>query len=561
MKKICFLLCIIFYLAACNKDIHAPFDQPNSITNAGGTDHTIIHTEGATVLGEAIDIPYSMDNLKKAYALLPESTKSILDFTLINPTHYYVRFTPKNIEELDILRNINPRLILSETPLDREVVISGTFYHDPDLPDGIPTYQYSTIPIDTYNALRDTLSVESEILLEAYIPDYDDIISTKVLPEQISVDTYTLLLKKAYEITGNEYKEIVSTKGSEWHPEGTIKAYDNKYGGLIPVPGVRVRATHLLKVHEALTDTDGHYRLKSFKNPVNMKVVWESDDWDIRTDNIGQATYDGPKISSGYWNLNADNSYPKTIRYAAIHRAAYRYYYGNNCELSRPDNSRKEKIGYFHSELDGINGDYNRQLGASIWTDIRIAGKNSSGLREPSEIFSTTCHELGHASHYTNAKNMFSKSTDSLIESWARFVQYILTIQEYRELGVEASLFSFPAISYSLLYKPDNQYNFQYRSNSDSDSDYYNTYTPFFIDLYDDYNQIEWPDFSLYPQYHPNDEISGVPPSILESLAFASKNFSDVLHHLYYSNSYSNDFYNEHNINGSSIADLIIVYQ
>ena len=517
--------------------------------------------EEAIQLGKRIDIPYSIENLQKAYNSLSPSSKAKINIEEIIPTHYYIRFSPKNALELDILRNIKPRIFLSEVPLDYEVTSGGTFYHDPSLPEDVPTYQYSTISVERWNQLVDTLSVEAQILIKAFMPDYDyEEINTKGIRYSMDDDAYELLLAEAYKITNTPIEPNISTKGAEWHPQGTIMAYDNICNTLIPVPGVRVRATHLLKVHEALTDTSGHYYLKSFKNPVRMKVIWESDDWDIRSESLGQATYDGPKISGGTWDLNADSTFEKTIRYAAIQRAAYRYYYGNNCGLSRPGNDRKEKIGYYHEALDDIYGDYNRQLGATIWTDIRIAGKDENGLREPSNIFSTSCHELGHATHYIHSSNNYSHSSDRLIESWARFTQYILTIQEYRELSVESALYYYPYSSFPTLFHPDNEYNFQERPNSSSNSDYYDTYTPFFIDLYDDYNQLSWPNYSSFPQYHPNDAIVGVPPAVIEELAFSSRDFSDVWHHLYYSGDYPYDFCTIHNININTVSDLNLFY-
>ena len=544
-------------LCACLIVSCSRFDEQFMKTPGYVTQNDYSFSEGMTVLGKRIEIPYSIENLNRAYNSLDAETKSQINLEQITPTHYYIKFSPKNVEELDILRNIKPRLILSEEPLDYEIQEGGTYYHDPSLPEDVPTFQYSTISVERWRELSDTLSVNSEILISAYIPDYDDDL-TKSLPNGINVSAYLALLKEAYKITGIPYEDI-STKGAEWHPQGTIKAFDDITGTMVPVPGVRVRGTHLLKTHEDLTDETGYYWLRSFKNPVNMKIIWESNDWDIRNGSIGQATYSGPKIKSGRWDLNADASYSKTIRYAAIQRAAYRHYYGNNCGLARPNNSRKEKIGYFHEDI-GPNGDYCDQWGMTIWTDIRIAGKNKWGWRDPSEIFSTTCHELGHAVHYINSTNNYNHSELRLIESWARFVQYLLTIQEYRELGVESSLYYYPYSSYPTMFQPDDSYNFQYRPNNNSDSDYYNTYTPCLIDLYDDYNQLDWPDYHNNQWYHPNDVISGVPPTVIQDITFSSRSFDDVFRKLYWDNTYPTSFYIAHNINDASIVSFDIFY-
>ncbi len=561
MKKLISVLVVMAAgLTACQKDIIDPTKDPDTdrIPSEETTQYSF-HEE-QTVLGDKIEIPYSIDNLKKALKNLPAETKALIDESEIQPTHYYVRFHPKNEEELAILKNNKPRLMLSEVPLDREIKIGGTSYHDPSLPEDMPTYQYTTIEAEYWKAFSDTLSVEHEVLIEAYMPDYyDDEAITK--SSHIPASALDALMAEAYRMTGNEYDTAPITKAKEWHPSGRIRAYDNIVGDFVPIKGVRVRGTHLLKIKETLTDEDGNYQLSGFKNGVNMKVVWESDRWDVRDGNIGQAVYDGPKIKRSQWNLDIRSSVgSRSAAHSAIHRAAYRYYVDNICGLSRPDNSRKEKLAYIHDDIDkgGVNGDYNRQWGMGIWSDIRIAGKNSSGWRQISELFSTTCHELGHATHYTSVKSTYKKSSKQVLESWATFTQYFLTRQEYKELGVEDKLCPQKSIKEGKNYEAaDLQYNFQVRYDSDENEEYFTTYTPLFIDLVDDYNQFIYYG-RVNPEIHPDDEIKNFPAKEIESIVFSSKSFSDVKTKLLnYATSHPGNAYN---INSSSIDDIFSVY-
>lgn len=118
MKKLFLLLIALATgLTACQKDIIDPTKDPD--TDRIPSEETIQYTfhEGQTVLGDKIEIPYSIDNLKKALKNLPAETKALIDESEIQPTHYYVRFLPKNEEELAILKNNKPRLMLSEVPL------------------------------------------------------------------------------------------------------------------------------------------------------------------------------------------------------------------------------------------------------------------------------------------------------------------------------------------------------------------------------------------------------------------------------------------------------------
>ena len=145
-----------------------------------------------------------------------------------------------------------------------------------------------------------------------------------------------------------------------------------------------------------------------------------------------------------------------------------------------------------HDDINegGTNGDYNHQWGMGVWSDIRIAGKNIYGWRAPSEIFCTTCHEFGHAAHYTNATSTYKNSEERVIESWARFVQYILTRQEYVEMNALDSLYEKDTVGINndvIMIKPDIEYNFQAVSVSSE-----TVYTPLFIDLNDDYNQRDY---------------------------------------------------------------------
>lgn len=543
-KTISALVFAVAVLSSCSDNI-SPIEALNEKLKE---EEQYVFSEGQTVLGKTIDIPYTIDNLKKALDLLPPETKAAINEEDFAPTHYYVRFHPINIPELDILINISPRIILSETPLDREVVMGGTYYHDPSLPEDMPTYQYSTLSIERWNEIADTLSVEHEILLEAYMPDYyDEGDGTKANQGDYMNPAMEALMRKAYEMTGHEYESSAPTKGASWNPSGYIRAYDN-FAGYVPIQNVRVRATHLLNVKEALTDAQGHFLIGTFKNPVSLKVIWESDAWDIRHGNIGQATYDGPNNTNVPWNLDISSNLTSSIHYAAIHRAANRNIYGYNRGLSRPIYSRKIKIAYMEDGINGgaTGGEFNTVPVGGTLPDIRIAGIDYNGTREPSRVFSSCCHEMGHAAHYKNGN--YSDSSNQIRESWAIFTQYLLTIQEYTELGCVSSLFEYYS-SGQLVF--DNVYNFQIRTNDP----HFMTYTPIFVDMYDDINQRESHNYDPYS----SDEISGMPPSMIEDFAYESDSIYELESNLLsYASAYP---YNPYNVTYITVIDLLSSYE
>ena len=317
-----FLLLISIILGGCSIDYIETTDTPQEATEGRARpDYTF--AEGPTILGKEISIPYSIDNLRAAFDYLPQETKSGYTKEDIQPTHYYVKFSPKDGFQLDLLRN-TPGLILSEVPLDREIAVGGIYYHDPDLPMSQPTYQYSTLEIEYWQSFLDTISVDCEVLIEAYIPE--EVTSSKagnnitLLPYSF----YSALLKESYRITGNKYDSSPKTKASHWTPTGRIRAYDNIVDGYVPIQNVVVRGTHFLTIKETTTDANGYFALPMFNGSVNLKVVWEGSQWDVRYGDYGQAVYEGPQLSSGTWFLDIFSTLTGTLNLSAVFRAARR---------------------------------------------------------------------------------------------------------------------------------------------------------------------------------------------------------------------------------------------
>ena len=512
------LLSMSFIVGSCSYDLIETIDTPQ-VTTEGNARPDYSFSEGPTVLGKDISIPYSIDNLRAAFDLLPQDTKSGYTIEDIQPTHYYIKFSPTDGFQLDLLRN-TPGLILSEVPLDREIVVGGIYYHDPELPMSQPTYQYSTLEIEYWQSFLDTLSVDYEVLIEAYIPE--EITSTKtinnitLLPNSL----YSALLKESYRITGNEYDILPETKGSQWCPTGRIRAYDNIVNGYVPIQDVVVRGTHFLTIKETTTDANGYFALPLFNGSVTLKVVWEGDQWDVRYGDYGQAVYEGPQLSSGTWFLDIMSSQTGSLNLSAVFRAVRRVYMGFNYGFSRPNYNRRLKIAYIHDVLDNNKtGEYLPSGGMGIGPDIRIAGKNSDNTwRQPSLLFSTTCHELGHATHNTNASSIYESSEQRVKESWAIFHQYLCTIKEYTDLNVVSNLWTYS----NGLIEPDIYYNFQL---FDSSINYFQTYTSLFVDIYDTYNQHD------FCSSYINDVISGFYVPSLESVVFGKTSFAAIKQH------------------------------
>ena len=522
MKKtrFCLLPIIFTLLASCTEnfegDTYIDVKPPYSSTET-------------FVFGNRIEIPYSIDNLRKAYESLDVKTKAEINIDELAPTHYYARFAPLDGEDLDILLNDN-NLILYEFPMDVEILEFGTSYHDPTLPPDQPTYQYTIVDIDYWDCLINKIDFDYQILMAVFMPEDDDYyFETKSAIKTESA--YNKLLKIAYQNAG---QDLMPETKSSWTPSGYIKSYDNVVQTYIPIKKVRVRGKHLLKTVEALTDTNGYYVFpRSFNNTPTMMIVWESDDWDIREGTTGQAYLSKPCVFGQPWNVNVSATDGDGVKLAAIHRAAYRTFYGFHYYIAPPNYSRKIKIGFVDEIDDGTkSGAFHKTnlMGAGL--DIEIASAtDSTPYFTISETFNLTCHELGHAIQYTSTHaSNYDISEDRMLESWAVFVQYVYTRREYAELGVEDSLVPNKSLHSGILFEEaDRRFNYQkrYWTNDTTILNHFNTYTPILVDLFDDYNQLVYYD-NILTMVHPNDNVIGFPPDIIKYYAFTSTSFSDL---------------------------------
>jgi len=178
--------------------------------------------DGSTVLGAARLNPYTVANMLAAQDSLLRKGNRAVSHIEVRTTHKYIRFLPANTEQLDqIIEDLNP--ILFDVPLDREIIVSGTHYHDPAIPDSVPTPQYTVVSADFVYT-----RVAWELLEEAYIPEDDS-----RLTNDTSVND---LVVEAFMITKNG--DLIDTSRglpSKWRPAGRIRVWDDVMNDLIPV--------------------------------------------------------------------------------------------------------------------------------------------------------------------------------------------------------------------------------------------------------------------------------------------------------------------------------------
>ncbi len=417
--KLFLRLCLpLFVLLACEKEgTSNKTDSPRSISTGDNLSHEKI------VLGKRLENPYKTINVKAALASLYPTKAGRID---VVTTNLYVRFLPKNDIQLSYLKDKG--LTLIDHPLDYQILVEGDYYHDPALEEGIITWQYAVVP---HNFIFPD-EVEYELIDECYIPDNDSNVKS------IDGIDWEEVEREAYRLTGNESMLEPLTKGEKQCPAGRITIVDKNANGGKPIglAGVRVSCNTFVRIANTYTDRDGYYKFdKKFSSELRYRIVFKNKlGFSIGFNAIlvpASVSTLGKAPSEGIDFLITENSEAKLFRRSAVNNACYEYYTRCSAEdlnIALPPS--KLRIWIFPS-LDVSSATMLRhgtvlselQLN-SYWSycakilkiflpDITIGTKSSQTFQD---IYSTMCHELAHASHYTQVGNDY----------WNSYIYYIV---------------------------------------------------------------------------------------------------------------------------------------
>lgn len=189
-----------------------------------------------------------------------------------------------------------------------------------------------------------------------------------------------------------------------------------------------MKARRWFTTHEGITNLQGYYSCNGiFDRDANYSLDWERYNFALREGWLDGANINGPK-RKGNWNLDLNSG--ANMFHARIFMAAYHYYYKDIKGLRRPPEN-----GFFNTQMhirayNETNGDANgnhseerRFLG--LGSQIKIFNPDRGIV----SIYSTTIHELAHASHWNMWREgeAFDNSESIVKESWARGVQWELT--------------------------------------------------------------------------------------------------------------------------------------
>ena len=421
--------------------------------------------DDAIVLGKKMNDPYNMAFMSEAFQQL-KAEGAELPFDVLEPTGLYVRVLAGSTAELDLLE-ADTNMTWFDYPLDYEFAKTGTYYHDPTLPDSA-TWKYGVIPVG-YSLPS---SLQKEVIYQVFIPD--DYPGYKEYEDEF--DRLEEISDLLCGYTDEEDEKSLDTKASKWNPSATIMVWDDLKGN-IPLQGAKVTVRRCTKSRSKITDANGYCFFEAkFKKKVKYGITWERAYWDIRC-GWSQAYYNGPE-QKGAWNLTISGQ--KSLMYATIHRAALNAYYGYFGNIERPYLLvGKMKIRYIHGNNGLTSGlHWNPWNVMGMISDIRIWGIDTAGnYRKTYTIYGTVIHELAHQSHQRYMSTIQFWQVSSFIkESWARCVQCILTTHHYQnDLGKTGYVHLNNVQDWSPQIDGE-----------DGDQ-----YTPIFIDLIDNRNQNE----------------------------------------------------------------------
>ncbi|MGL1884939.1 MAG: hypothetical protein OCD76_00380 [Reichenbachiella sp.] len=528
--KLARVLCIITLITgtfyACQDQLEVK-PEPKHLTEED--------MHGMTKLGKKIDDPYTIENMQKAWDNLKQSNsaaRSMAEDISIETSHLYIRFTPADSTEAELLRN-DSTLTLYDYPLDYEIDSMGSFYHDPTIPIGQPNYQYCAVEVG-----RELPNVTFELLKELFIPEEleEDSLDNQTGARLRSTGLTDALVDEALKLTGNLEEDEVDANGrikwgrpSKWRPKGRIRVWDNQSncslnsfgnrkctGGYVPVRGVEVRLTRYYRTMKGISNSEGYFECSGsrFRRSGKYSIKWERYQFSIRDGTFGQA-----KTNSGFhksdWNLNlgSNNSdghnntgivKDKQQYFALVFQAAYDFYYLNPYRLKRPPLNGvlkpQMKIAAQTSNDQNEKNSKNKswQRFGGILPTIHL--RRYKGASE--NVYGTTIHELTHSAHwnmhreafktlvknaYIPPYNWFAPSqSKAVIESWADGVEWVMTKWRYNN--------KFGNTNY--------QYDVNYQNRKITKDDY----TSIVVDLLDDYNQFS--ELKNNPDY-PIDLVKG----------------------------------------------------
>lgn len=417
MKRFANYAALLLVAVSCDGSLLLPFAGEVVDIEGNAVEH------GMIVLGSRLEDPYSIENISKAVASL-YPTRS--DRVVMDPTDMYIRFLPADENEYDELEAAG--ITMLDHPVNYEILREGDYYHDPGVPEGRITWQYTVIGIDEPYPEH----IEHEILDYCYIPEHAPSSKADDGMDWASVE------REAFRLTGNAGMLAPDTRASgSASPSGRITILDEKCSETPEgLKGVRVSCNSFVKFANAYTDEDGNYSMdKSFSSNPRYRIVYKN--------KLGFAIgFNLVLIPSSYSTLGknapsgldfniSSSSDRKLFTRSAVNNAAYDYYKKcaeeggsmktppSNLRIWLFQNLRRSSAVMMQQGVlvdEGLIADY---LGEYTFLLKMFLPDVTIGLKDINDfagIYSLTVHELAHASHFMQAGKDY----------WNRYAKFIM---------------------------------------------------------------------------------------------------------------------------------------
>jgi len=222
-------------------------------------------------LGKQLVNPYELSIMKKAFALNGNSTKAK---NLIY-NRIYVKLNPQSKDQvIDFLTNENENRLISEYPIDYEIVYEGNIYLDKTSTDTLlkPYYCVAT-------SLSDIPNVPYTIINYGYVPDSSE--------ENVEITAFRI---SGYNVDSlNGYTTPDPNRRFAYKPEGYVDVLNNNINSYVPVRHKSLLMTTFFKWSYVRTNNVGYFKSsKTFIVPVPVHIRHWNQEYSI----LGHSLWD-----------------------------------------------------------------------------------------------------------------------------------------------------------------------------------------------------------------------------------------------------------------------------
>ena len=493
---------VLFVLVSCSSEEQKDYFQSEQ---AG-----IISTRASIAESEGYCYHSGTDLVLQAYDLFSDPNIHKLDEHFSESTHLGVKFFPGSFEQQRYLSNLES-ISISFIPFGYSPV-------SPKQQEGLDRETLPVFPeINPYTVdTKGYKNTESE-----YNPKIGGIIRLPIVyalwPKEIPIPE-DIEYEICFEASLPEVQETNATRAQGWDYgyNASFKTYDLLLSSYVPLRKLKVELSYGIYSGSAYTNSQGFVTLSpqiaglsvDHYSDLSVVVVLQSNDWIISRDTSTTPIHKVLGTTGELWTtpINGETLYKNLSSISTeyeIHRAVD-YYYNSSHSLSGNISIDERGNGtIIHAMNNASSYMALTQYDSSLNTTVFVF----NGYSSQNDCIASVLHELGHIRLLIHkGYNIHESCTNALQESHASFVGWYLGNEYYTSKG-----FTFPYAGYEINYQGRQDW-----------MPGYGNYTPFFVDLNDDYNQ------SII-----NDPISGYLPNYVDYLALTYNSISDCGSYLY----------------------------